>query len=204
MSLSKSDVNRYPVGTPEYIVLHGSWQVSRGRKPSACFSWLKNPATALATAKRLAYFPKSGVYLDGKIPEYYTCGECGARGVKLWREYQTFLEHQSLRCLNCACREQNKVRIPTEDGCSFYEDEVHHLYRTPTMKPGWWSYYDPKEGLPADAIETKIHRERTDQIGWRVPAVPTEDGTYWGYSSVPTPGVNWWKKLPSFPINKTN
>ena len=39
---------------------------------------------------------------------------------------------------------------------------------------------------------------RCDQIGFRVPAVPTEDGdTYWGYTSVPEDGVNWWKRLPT-------
>jgi hypothetical protein len=38
---------------------------------------------------------------------------------------------------------------------------------------------------------------RCDQIGWLVPAVPTEDGeSYWGYTSVPEPGVQWWKRLP--------
>lgn len=39
---------------------------------------------------------------------------------------------------------------------------------------------------------------RTDQIGWRVPAVPTEDGTtFWGYTSVPLAGCEWWRKLPT-------
>lgn len=37
---------------------------------------------------------------------------------------------------------------------------------------------------------------RTDQIGWLVPAIPTEDlDTYWGYTSVPAPGVRWWRGL---------
>lgn len=36
-----------------------------------------------------------------------------------------------------------------------------------------------------------------DQIGWMVPAVPTEDGTtFWGYTSVPKDRVEWWKALP--------
>lgn len=40
---------------------------------------------------------------------------------------------------------------------------------------------------------------RTDQIGELVPAVPTEDGTtFWGYSSVPEPGVDWWRRLHVF------
>lgn len=38
----------------------------------------------------------------------------------------------------------------------------------------------------------------TDQIGWYIPAVPDEEGLgYWGYTSVPEEGVNWWKKLPN-------
>ena len=39
---------------------------------------------------------------------------------------------------------------------------------------------------------------RTDQIGRRVPAVPTEDGaSFWGYTSVPDAGVVWWRSLPT-------
>jgi hypothetical protein len=38
-----------------------------------------------------------------------------------------------------------------------------------------------------------------DQIGWLVPAVPSGD-TYWGYSSVPQDGVEWWQNLPTYPI----
>lgn len=37
----------------------------------------------------------------------------------------------------------------------------------------------------------------SDAIGWLVPAVPTEDGeTYWGYTSVPISGCDWWDSLP--------
>lgn len=44
---------------------------------------------------------------------------------------------------------------------------------------------------------------RIDQIGWRVPAVPTEDGsTMWGYTSVPSAGVKWWESLPTKPMAK--
>lgn len=35
------------------------------------------------------------------------------------------------------------------------------------------------------------------QIGWLVPAVPTESGlAYWGYGAIPQPGVVWWQGLP--------
>lgn len=39
---------------------------------------------------------------------------------------------------------------------------------------------------------------KTDQIGsWLVPAVPVGD-TYWGYTSVPSQDVEWWRKLPTY------
>lgn len=39
---------------------------------------------------------------------------------------------------------------------------------------------------------------RGDQIGSMIPAVPTQDGeTYWGYTSVPPDGCDWWNKLPT-------
>lgn len=37
----------------------------------------------------------------------------------------------------------------------------------------------------------------TDKIGNLVPAVPDEENqTFWGYSSTPQAGVDWWKALP--------
>ncbi len=40
----------------------------------------------------------------------------------------------------------------------------------------------------------------TDQIGNRIPAVPTEGGdTFWGYTSIPEPGCIWWRSLPTLP-----
>jgi len=40
---------------------------------------------------------------------------------------------------------------------------------------------------------------KTDQAAGMVPAVPTEDNTtFWGYTSVPESGVQWWKKLPTY------
>lgn len=39
----------------------------------------------------------------------------------------------------------------------------------------------------------------TDQIGGFIPAVPTlENDTYWGYTSLPTVGYNWWRSLPLY------
>lgn len=37
--------------------------------------------------------------------------------------------------------------------------------------------------------------DRTDQIGAWIPAVPTEDGSFWGYTSVPEDACRWWRNL---------
>lgn len=131
-------------------------------------------------------------------PTDYRCHRCGAYGVKLWREYQTFLNQQSLLCLHCSCEEQNKTRIPTEDGRSLYTGEVHHWYQTAKMPTGHWESYDPAKGTPSDTTATKSTKAVDDKIGERVPAVPTKEGnTFWGYSSVPPAGCEWWYRLPT-------
>ncbi len=139
-------------------------------------------------------------YSKQEVPPNYKCSKCGATGCKLWRDYQTLLNNQSLVCLTCAFREQKKVLTPTEDGRSLYTDKVHYLYRTATTPPDHWHGYDPKKGPPSDAIETRTERERTEDIGWRVPAVPTEENdNYWGCTSVPQAGWDWWVRLPTIP-----
>ena len=86
-------------------------------------------------------------------PADYLCKECGAAGVRLYREYQTLASNITLRCTACSLKEQ-KMREP-------------------------------------DGRHT---------IGWLVAAVPTEDGkTFWGYTSVPQTGVEWWDALPVKP-----
>lgn len=45
--------------------------------------------------------------------------------------------------------------------------------------------------------ESPFSKGQGDQIGWYVPAVPTEGrNTYWGYTTVPEAGVIWWRNLP--------
>lgn len=48
--------------------------------------------------------------------------------------------------------------------------------------------------------EMFVDEDRTDQIGWRVPAVPTKEGdNFWGYTSVPNEACAWWDALPLDP-----
>lgn len=102
-------------------------------------------------------------YSKTETPPSYKCGKCQATGCKLWRDYQTFLEHQSLLCATCAGQEQGKN----------------------------------VSDIDADGMRSS-HYNRTDQIGWRIPAVPTEENdTFWGYTSVPEAGCEWWRRLPT-------
>lgn len=124
-------------------------------------------------------------YASETPPKKYTCGACGARGVKLWREYNTFLDRNSLRCGDCACREA------TANGKHAYAVELRS---------------DGSGRVDIACTNPDGTRDRIfgggDQISWRVPAVPTEEGdTYWGYTSVPRAGCEWWYRLPLREVN---
>jgi hypothetical protein len=97
-------------------------------------------------------------YASSSVPAEYHCGKCGARGVKLWRLYQTFLNRQSLLCAECACIEQNQVC----NGAKMY------------------SIRELDAGRVAVSIKYILGgwEESGDQIGGRVPAVPTAGGGY--------------------------
>jgi len=159
-------MNRFPVGSAEYVVLHAKRQAQKGKNPSLPFIHVSNPRKALIWADRLAYFPVAGSYLAKVSLERYICSECGVSKVKLWREYQTL--KVNLLCATCACKNQEKD-ISTLDADGRIDSEISG---------------------------------KTDQIGWYIPAVPSEESTlermvYWGYCSVPGPGIDWWKKLPN-------
>lgn len=164
MNITKNDIRKFPAGTAEHVVMHARWQKSRGRNPSMHFLNITNPLKALSWALSMAYFPETGSYLDGRIPQNYKCEECGAHGFKLWRMYQSFIPH--LRCATCAAKNQDK------DITSIGKDGT---YQT----------------------KGKIY-PKSDQIGWYMPAIPSEEGgSYWGYTSVPEPGIRWWRNLPT-------
>jgi hypothetical protein len=45
---------------------------------------------------------------------------------------------------------------------------------------------------------SSIPGQRTYEIGWMVPAIPTaENDGFWGYASVPDTAVAWWRRLPT-------
>lgn len=88
----------------------------------------------------------------------YRCVKCSRSNCRLYRYYNTFLDHQELFCRSCG-----ELRFP--DGAASF---------------------------PFDS-----RRPHTLCGGSLVSAVPCEDvPTYWGYTSIPSPGVVWWNSLP--------
>lgn len=157
-------------------------------------------------------------YSSGVAPAGYKCGQCGATGCKLWREYNTFLEHQALYCVNCAGKNQKKdvTDADAEGKITWWFENRPRLSIQHLTLEGHYAFVrglhvrmprKMKKQAKKDFLAgfylgpmTKENMGRCDQIGWLVPAVPTEEGdTYWGYTSVPQPGCDWWRDLPTFP-----
>ncbi len=106
-------------------------------------------------------------YAGGFTPGGYACGQCAKHGCKLWRRYQTFLDHQSLFCVDCAGKNQSHdVSDIDNDGMTTHQ---HASGASRHDSIGWL--------VPAVPTE--------------------EGETYWGYTSVPDAGVAWWRALPS-------
>lgn len=54
-----------------------------------------------------------------------------------------------------------------------------------------------KSEIAKGRSERSIRERSGDQLGYLLPAVPDEDGSTWGYSSVPEPYCIWWYRLPT-------
>lgn len=74
----------------------------------------------------------------------YKCSDCGAEGVRLWREYQTFLDRQKLRCRTCSEKHEEKElrgdqigwlipAVPSPDGKTFWG-----YMSIPMSASKWW------------------------------------------------------------------
>jgi ribosomal protein S27AE len=97
----------------------------------------------------------------------YRCSKCGYSEGKLWRQSEHFLTNIRLLCGKCGKRNQQS-RI----------DKSREFYATHGISPTGYLY------------------DHGDQLGDLLPAVPTPDGSFWGYTSVPQEGCEWWKALP--------
>lgn len=64
----------------------------------------------------------------------YVCDSCGASGVKLWREYQTFADQTDLLCARCAGKAEGKD-VSSIDADGRRESDVVEGTRTDQI--GW-------------------------------------------------------------------
>ena len=105
-------------------------------------------------------------YSSTGVPSWYKCEGCDKSNVKLWRSSTPFLEHVTLLCVDCAIARSGP--------------DKHENYSTMTEAGKHW-------GIGGF----------TDQLLFGVPATPTKEGdTFWGYTSVPQDGIEWWTRLP--------
>lgn len=105
-------------------------------------------------------------------PTHYKCQVCGAAGVKLWREYNTFLNHQRLLCRDCAEKDQ--------------AESLQRLYGPGSILGDYSEACDQISSL-IPAVPDLLPKGPE----WKL----TEGYTFWGYTSVPDAEVKWWKSL---------
>lgn len=112
-------------------------------------------------------------YSKQEVSQDYYCEHCKAKGLKLWRLYNTCAISATLLCASCMVKDQSKWNETVR------ENIAARIYNNV-------GYYIDKNG------------RKTDQCWSYVPAVPCENiDTFWGYTSIPSEGYEWWQKLPT-------
>lgn len=139
----------------------------------------------------------------------YACAICGKEHVKLWRPY---MSTEPLICATCAEERQS----PREYNECTWEEKSDLYIGTPTGKKlplAKWevnekgkipSYHGPgPEVLPMRMTDQLIVNLKDVSKSYSsgesilIPAVPDENGDFWGYTSVPKERCNWWEELPT-------
>lgn len=107
-------------------------------------------------------------------------------------DYRADAVPASYKCSKCAAH-----------GCKLWR-QYQTVADQADLLCGECALHDQKKQGPLDRFGCRpcdvVDGQRTDQIGWLVPAVPTKEGdTFWGYMSTPERGVRWWLTLPTSP-----
>lgn len=139
----------------------------------------------------------------------YVCAICGKEHVKLWRPY---MDTEPLICATCAEERQSPIEydeftwkkrpdryvgLPTGKKLPLAKWQVNEKGKVPS-----WNGPGP-EDLPMPMtcqliVNLKdVSKSYTSGHTTMVPAIPNEDGNFWGYTSVPEEGVKWWEELPT-------
>ena len=133
----------------------------------------------------------------------YRCAICGREGIKLWRPY---LDSEPLVCAKCA-EERQAPRLSEEvEWRKEGREDVAHLTGKYYLLPPW--SVDEKGKIPSryrflsltdilcvdlNGVSSIYTSGETDMI----PAIPDEEGYFWGYTSRPEEKCKWWENLPT-------
>lgn len=87
-------------------------------------------------------------YGKEEAPSEYRCDDCGAHGVRLWREYNTFVDCQTLRCRPCAIKSKPPEDEDIEE--RFDSDQVAGMVPAVPTEDGetFWGY----SSVPMDGV----------------------------------------------------
>jgi hypothetical protein len=120
-----------------------AWWLHIGETPFPVGDGDRDDVAAMVREKYIGDPPPSD---HSKIWGGYTCSGCGAKGVQLWRDYQTFLDAQTLRCRACCEAHEGKSlrdggdqigwsvpAAPTPDGSTFWG-----YSSAPMAAVDWW------------------------------------------------------------------
>lgn len=158
----------FPEGSPEYVKLHGDWCTSQGL-----------PHTAIL---------KGWEKYDAS-ESYYWADRCAYFPIN-----GTYLFGVDVSFYCCSKCEKQGVKLWRQSHT--FLNHINLLCARCVRKKGD-SRLPDSDGLWVGEEGFNSGR-KSDQINGCVPAVPTEDGSYWGYTSVPDPAIRWWKALASF------
>jgi len=92
-------------------------------------------------------------YNTKEVPTNYVCCKCGAKGVKLWRLYNTFLDHQKLTCVVCSGKEED-VDVSDVDESGKFTSEYGRTDQIGSLIPAvpteecdtYWGYTSVPQG----------------------------------------------------------
>lgn len=66
----------------------------------------------------------SNFYSTGDVPNGYECSQCGTKGCKLWRQYNTIASEIDLMCGSCALKDQKKDGASIDDQGYIKDSEI--------------------------------------------------------------------------------
>lgn len=138
----------------------------------------------------------------------YVCAVCGRREIKLWRPY---MGTAPLICATCAEKRQS-LRVYRET-VSLNDVEGNTIGKTNINFPlPKWKvnedgaipspvrpHYEESRPMTKRLLVnlSDVAREYSSGAMDMIPAIPDENGFFWGITSAPKDSVEWWKNLPT-------